>query len=141
MFSLDSPMILLTRERQQCQARYDELKRREPHKVAIAKQAWRMLEDAEIALGPHVSDIPWLHVTELRACIFPRVSPLSLLMDAMQVPPHVPRDEADGSYSRASIEAGVLGLLREVQDDALERSVAIGWISLATDHALTQDVA
>ena len=141
MFDHESPMILLTRERQQCQARYDEMKRREPYKVAIAKQVWRMLEDAELALGPHVDDIPWLHVRELRESIFPRVSPLALMLDVMQVPPHVPRDEADGSYSRASIEVGLIGLLREVQDDALQRSVAIGWISLATDHALTQATA
>lgn len=141
MFSLDSPMILTTRERQQCQARYDELKKREPYKVAIAKQVWRMLEDYDMAFGPHVGDIPWLDTNELRATIFPRVGPLGVLMDVMQVPPHVPRDEAEGSYSRASIEAGVMGLLREVEDDALERSVALGWISLATDHALTQAAA
>lgn len=141
MFDLNTPMILLTREREQCQARYDTLKHREPYKVAIAKKAWRMLEDADIALGPHVGDIPWLHVDELHASIFPRVTPLDLLMDVMQVPPHVPRDEADGSYSRASIEAGVLGLIRETQDESLRRSVAIGWISLAVDHALKQHAA
>lgn len=141
MFDDSTPMILTTRERAQCQARYDILKAREPFKVAVAKQVWRMVEDADLALGPHVGDIPWLHVDELHASIFPRVTPVELLLDVMQAPPHLPRDEADGSYSRASIKAGLLGLLREVQGDALERSVALGWISLAIDHALTPQEA
>jgi hypothetical protein len=126
-------MILTTKERQQCQQRYEILRAREPYKARIAKQAWTQVEDLFISFGPHVSDIPWLDADAMQRDIFPRVSPMTLLMDVMEVP------ATNGlHYGRANVERGVMGLLQECDMKALHRSVAIGWISLAADHLIEQ---
>lgn len=136
MFDDSQPMILRTPERQACQERYDALKRREPYKARLAVQAWTQLEDWYLAFGPHVRDIPWLSPEELRKAVFPRVSPMTMLMEVMEVP------AVNGvHYGRENVVGGVYGLLKEYDMEALQRSVAIGWVSLARDHLIQQSQA